>query len=240
MKILIILLSIFLVTLSSQTTYESGTFFGDKSKSGYQLHTGDGLRTFEVPVKFASKFDSKPKVMVTVTLLDAEQETQLRYSAEPFGVSRDGFTLKVSTWGGTRINGIGGYWLAEAEVLKLEEEEIKVGETIQLNNITFEYNKATLKSDSYEELDKVADYLANNSSVEIELSGHTDDVGSDEFNLKLSQERADAVVAYLVSKGIDASRLTAKGYGKSKPIASNSTEYGREQNRRVEFTVLKK
>jgi outer membrane protein OmpA-like peptidoglycan-associated protein len=82
--------------------------------------------------------------------------------------------------------------------------------------------------------------LKKNPSLKIEISGHTDDVGNEQSNLKLSQSRAEAVKNYLTEKGITADRLTAKGYGKSKPIALNSTEEGRKQNRRTEFTVLSK
>ncbi|HEY3402782.1 MAG TPA: OmpA family protein, partial [Ohtaekwangia sp.] len=79
-----------------------------------------------------------------------------------------------------------------------------------------------------------------NSSVEIEVSGHTDNKGSDEYNASLSQGRSQAVVDYIISQGIDSYRLTAHGYGESKPIDTNDSDAGRANNRRVEFTVVKK
>ncbi|NOT74473.1 MAG: OmpA family protein [Cyclobacteriaceae bacterium] len=117
---------------------------------------------------------------------------------------------------------------------------IEVGLTVRLKNIYFDFNKTTLKSESFIELNKVVSFLDENPTVEIEISGHTDSKGSDEYNLNLSQGRSQAVVEYLVTQNIDRGRLTAKGYGESKPIETNDTEEGRANNRRVEFTVLKK
>ena len=117
---------------------------------------------------------------------------------------------------------------------------IEVGTTVRLNNIFFDFDKTTLKSESYVELDKVVEFLQNNSSVEIEIAGHTDSKGSDDYNLNLSQGRAQAVVDYLISQGIDDYRLIAKGYGETVPLETNETDEGRAVNRRVEFTVLKK
>lgn len=116
---------------------------------------------------------------------------------------------------------------------------IEVGLTVRLKNIYFDFDKTTLKSESFIELDKVVDFLKRNPTVSIEISGHTDSKGSDTYNETLSQGRSQAVVDYLISQGIDASRLEAHGYGESKPIDSNDTEEGRANNRRVEFTVLK-
>ncbi|MDR3706551.1 MAG: OmpA family protein [Paludibacteraceae bacterium] len=116
---------------------------------------------------------------------------------------------------------------------------IEVGQTIRLNNIFFDFGKSTLRQESNEELDNVVNILNNNPKMEIEIAGHTDNVGSDAANMKLSDDRANAVRTYLISKGISASRVTAKGYGKTKPIATNDTDEGRQINRRVEFTIMK-
>jgi outer membrane protein OmpA-like peptidoglycan-associated protein len=115
----------------------------------------------------------------------------------------------------------------------------EVGQTIRLNNIFFDFAKATLRPESNEELDKVLKLLNDNPKMEIEISGHTDNVGSDAFNLKLSDGRANAVRTYLISKGIAETRITAKGYGETKPVATNDTDEGRQTNRRVEFTITK-
>jgi OmpA-OmpF porin, OOP family len=116
---------------------------------------------------------------------------------------------------------------------------IEVGLTVRLKNIYFDFDKTTLKSESFVELDKVVDFLKQNSKVSIEIAGHTDSKGSDTYNENLSQGRSQSVVDYVVNQGIDASRLQAHGYGESKPIDSNETDEGRANNRRVEFTVLK-
>ncbi|MEZ4402161.1 MAG: OmpA family protein [Kofleriaceae bacterium] len=103
-----------------------------------------------------------------------------------------------------------------------------------LQGVQFDSGKATLTSDSHARLDSVVEYMAHKASATIEISGHTDNVGSKKKNKRLSQERADAVRAYLVAKGIDASRIQAVGYGDERPIASNDTPEGRQQNRRIE------
>lgn len=119
-------------------------------------------------------------------------------------------------------------------------QPIEVGVTVRLQNIYFDFDKTTLKSESFPELNKVVDFLKKNETVEIEISGHTDSKGSDEYNQVLSQGRSQSVVDYIISQGIDSYRLVAKGYGESKAIDTNETDAGRANNRRVEFTVLKK
>ena len=119
-------------------------------------------------------------------------------------------------------------------------QPIEVGLTIRLKNIYFDFDKASLKSESFVELNKVVSFLDQNPTVEIEIAGHTDSKGSDEYNLNLSQGRSQSVVDYLAGQGIERNRLTAHGYGETKPIETNDTEIGRGNNRRVEFTVLKK
>jgi OmpA-OmpF porin, OOP family len=101
--------------------------------------------------------------------------------------------------------------------------------------ITFDYNKATLKPESMGELNKIVKFLGDNPTMKFEIGGHTDTDGEDDYNLKLSQQRADAVKTQLVKMGVDESRLTTKGYGETKPISDNGTPEGKANNRRVEF-----
>jgi len=115
-----------------------------------------------------------------------------------------------------------------------------VGETVKLNNIFFQTGKSTLTSDSYGELDKVVLLFKSYPNLEIEVAGHTDNVGSNDVNTKLSLARANAVKDYLTSEGVAVNKIKTKGYGESKPVATNDTDEGRTQNRRVEFTILKK
>jgi len=120
-------------------------------------------------------------------------------------------------------------------------KNISVGSKIVLNNIFFDFGKATLRSESTAELERLTKMLNEEiPSLRIEISGHTDNKSSADFNQKLSEARAKAVVDYLVAHGVNQSRLEYKGYGFSQPVASNDTEEGRQQNRRTEFKVLSK
>lgn len=121
----------------------------------------------------------------------------------------------------------------------VELKNIAVGSKIALRNIFFATGKADLRSESYTELDRLVKLLNDVPSLEVEISGHTDNTGSAVINEELSRDRAKAVVDYLVSKGIKKGRLTSAGYGSSQPIASNASAEGRQQNRRTEFKILK-
>lgn len=116
---------------------------------------------------------------------------------------------------------------------------IKEGMTVRLNNIFFDYNKFDLKAESYNELDRLVKLLNANKSMVIEISGHTDDKGDDNYNLKLSDSRSKSVYDYLIGKDISVKRISYKGLGETKPVASNKTDEGRKLNRRVEFYVVK-
>lgn len=113
-----------------------------------------------------------------------------------------------------------------------------VGTVVTLKNVFFDFDKTELKPESFVELDKLVSYLQQNS-LRIEIGGHTDNQGSDEYNDRLSENRAKAVYDYLVQKGIPANRLQYKGYGMRVPVADNSTEEGRAANRRTEFKIIR-
>jgi outer membrane protein OmpA-like peptidoglycan-associated protein len=117
---------------------------------------------------------------------------------------------------------------------------IEVGESIQLQNVFFEQGKPILKSESFPELDRLAEILKDNPSIHIELAGHTDNVGSPNLLLVLSQNRVITVKKYLEDKGIASKRVEGKGYGSTQPIEKNDTEEHRKMNRRVEFRITKK
>jgi OOP family OmpA-OmpF porin len=112
------------------------------------------------------------------------------------------------------------------------------GQVVRINNIFFEFGKADLKPESFPDLNRLVALLQSKPKLEIELGGHTDNVGTDDANNKLSAARAFSVVKYLTTKGIAAARLKASGYGKTRPVTTNDTDEGRAQNRRVEFTIL--
>jgi outer membrane protein OmpA-like peptidoglycan-associated protein len=119
-------------------------------------------------------------------------------------------------------------------------KKVEVGSTIVLNNIFFDFNKATLRPESASELDRLVKLLTDLPTLKIEISGHTDNIGASAYNKKLSEQRAKSVVDYLVGKSIAADRLTFVGYGFDKPIATNDTEEGRQMNRRTEFKIISK
>ncbi|HUR40213.1 MAG TPA: OmpA family protein [Verrucomicrobiae bacterium] len=116
-------------------------------------------------------------------------------------------------------------------------EGCATGESVVLKGVNFEVNSARLTANAKVILNQVADSLAS-SSMKIEIGGHTDAQGSDDFNQKLSDRRAQSVQGYLIARGIDSSRLTAKGYGETQPVDTNETPEGRELNRRVELKVV--
>jgi outer membrane protein OmpA-like peptidoglycan-associated protein len=107
-----------------------------------------------------------------------------------------------------------------------------------LEDCNFETGKATLEESSYKVIDELVAYLVRKDDERVEIGGYTDNVGTAASNIKLSQDRANTVRAYLLTKGIDPNRVTAKGYGMSNPVASNATADGRAQNRRTEVKIL--
>lgn len=115
-----------------------------------------------------------------------------------------------------------------------------VGQTVKLNNIFFQQSKYYLNTNSYPELTRLIRIMKEYPSLEIKISGHTDNQGDPALNLKLSQDRVNEVKKYLSARGINGSRITTEGFGGSKPIASNDQEETRAKNRRVEFTITKK
>lgn len=220
--------------------------------------TSDTTLVVDIPLQPVPK-----QLVLTGTVFDAKTgnpvTAAVNFSTRPAGIASD----KVSAVNGNfsrEIEQAGWYILTAStegylnttdsiRIDDLEQEQIsmslylqpiEVGLTVRLNNIYFDFDRTTLKSESFTELDKVVDFLQQNPTIEIEIAGHTDDKGSDEYNLNLSQGRAQSVVDYLSQNGVDRFRLVAKGYGESKPVDTNATEEGRAVNRRVEFTVLKK
>lgn len=158
------------------------------------------------------------------TRIAAQQEYSVRIEANGFVSALEKLNLGVD--------------IRELEMI-FKLQPIELGTTVNLKNVLFEQGKTVLLPQSYTELDVVVSFLKSNPSVKIELAGHTDNRGIPAQNVKLSQARVDKVKAYLVEKGIDKKRITGKGYGGNKPIASNENEDTRQLNRRVEFVIKK-
>ena len=141
------------------------------------------------------------------------------------------------------------YYIDDVSVVCIEQEPVKsepevstqipeVGEVVLLENIYFAFDKSEVLQQSYNALVKLKELLEKNPGMTIELRGHTDNQGTVEHNQKLSEERAKSVVKHLVAMGIDKERLSWRGFGKSDPVADNSSAEGRQKNRRVEYKVL--
>lgn len=130
-----------------------------------------------------------------------------------------------------------GYLEVEKTILL---KKIREGQTIVLRNIFFDFDKSTLRPESKKELENLLGIMQDNPTIKVELSGHTDSKGSAEYNKGLSLRRSQAVVKYLLDKGIAAERMESAGYGFDKPIATNDTDEGRQLNRRTELKILKK
>jgi OOP family OmpA-OmpF porin len=164
---------------------------------------------------------------------------QLKKDSDGDGVS-DYFDKCASTAANEKVDG-SGCALPKPEVVK-EEPKVTITEEDRrivneaFHDLEFDFGKTTIRAKSYTTLDKVATLLVN-KNFSLKLAGHTDNVGSESANMKLSKDRAEALKAYLVSKGANPSRIEATGYGETQPIASNKTAAGRQKNRRVEFTL---
>ena len=162
-----------------------------------------------------------------------------------FIVAADGHTALISS---IREGGYGGYDIyafqlpeevkpAPINVYDYVADDLNPGTVVQLVNIQFEFNSSALTPDSEEGVEMLKAFLESHPEIAVELAGHTDNVGSDAYNLKLSQERAEVVRQALVDKGIAPERLTAKGYGATKPIYPNDTDGHRAMNRRTEMIL---
>lgn len=213
--------------------------------------------------KVKEEVKPNPVIIVEGTVKNAETGTPLAASLEYVnldlnsvqGVGRSAISdgsYKVVLPYGTNFSvsaQLSGFY-AEALNLDLEDtgefatirkdillRPIKVESVIRLNNVFFETSKWELLPTSKTELDGLVTILNQNPTMKIEIRGHTDNVGSDELNLTLSENRAKSVVTYLIEKGILADRLTSKGYGESIPVTTNENTEGRQLNRRVEFII---
>ena len=164
----------------------------------------------------------------------------------PNSQAADRVKIHQAEWGGFHGNknyltnfrlAKGGNELYAQQTTDMSAVEKAIAETGKFvtNNILFETGKATLKPESMEEIQKVAEYMKKNPSARFEVQGHTDNVGSDKTNDPLSQQRAEAVVKALEDMGVDPFNLRPVGKGSHEPIADNGTEAGRAKNRRVEF-----
>jgi len=231
-------------------------YFSSNTLKGYG---GFDIYSFEMPVALRPQIvtyvkgiitDAKSKIPLeaNIEIVDLENNKTVYQNTS----EQDGSFLSTLTYGkdyGLNISKKGYLFYSENFSLHginnkrqykidVHLQGIDAGNKVVLKNIFFDTNKYDIKKESKTELEKLIAFLNDNERVKIEISGHTDDIGDDALNKTLSQNRAKAVYTYLLAQHIDAKRLVYKGYGKSQPIALNTTDEGRQLNRRTEFKII--
>ena len=240
----------------------------------YLTNSEDGYGESDiVKVKLLEKERPKPIVMVTGNVYNAKTKQPLSasliYETLPDGLEAgngvsspmDGsFKIILPYDKNYLIRATADKFFAQSENLNLDSlvkvgykeihkdlylVPIEIGQVVRLNNVFFDFDKWDLRPESFVELDRVVKLLQENPAIEIEMSAHTDSRGSDDYNMKLSDNRARSVMEYIISKGITSNRITSHGYGETVPVALNENSdgsdnpEGRQLNRRVEFKILK-
>ena len=203
-------------------SYVKGLVFDKETKLplGTTIELSD-ISTGEVLLQF----NSDPKTGSFFIILESNKDYAFTIDKVGYLFHSENFSLKQTSE-------------LKPYILKIGLAKPINGESIVLKNVLFDTDKFDIKKESIKELDKVVSFLNSSPNTKIEISGHTDNKGSETHNQSLSQNRAKSVVEYLISKGVNKSRLSYKGYGSSNPIDSNDTKEGRSNNRRTEMRIL--
>jgi outer membrane protein OmpA-like peptidoglycan-associated protein len=200
-----------------------------KRKMVFNVSDKDNGKNLKVKVKVTNKNTGEEIFLGENNQQDGRYTVHLRegdeYSVEVNNV--EGYTFNKKEISGDHL-----------EDFSIPVSKIKTGTSLEIEDIHFDFNSYKLSTASSKELDKLVQWMKTNKKVMVQIEAHTDDVGSDEFNHQLSDKRAKEIVSYLSKKGINASRMKAKGFGKSKPRVEGETEEARAQNRRVELHVI--
>jgi outer membrane protein OmpA-like peptidoglycan-associated protein len=199
-------------------THNMATIENISNKIGVKQSKNEGTITLEIPIDFKS--GSRGISFITEASAGDLDEIQIQFSTNGIIAQNSIIEMKIPE--------------------QKKEKLFKLGDEFTLTEIYFDTDLSTLKPESNKSLNDLVEILNDHPTMKIEIQGHTDNVGSDDHNMNLSKDRAQAVVNYLASKGIDLSRMSAKGYGETKPIPGNTnkTAEGRTKNRRVIFKVL--
>jgi outer membrane protein OmpA-like peptidoglycan-associated protein len=200
-----------------------------KKKMVFDVSDKDSGKNLKVKVKITNKSTGEE------ILLDENNQQDGRYTVH----LREGDEYSVE------VNNVEGYNFIKKDLsadaspeFSVPVSKIKSGTSLELEDIYFGYNSNELSENSDKELDKLVQWMKTNKKVMVQIEAHTDDIGSEEFNRMLSDKRAKEIVSYLNKKGIQSSRMKAKGFGETKPRAVGETEEARAQNRRVELHIL--
>ncbi|MHA4741379.1 OmpA family protein [Dyadobacter sp. MSC1_007] len=236
---------------------EKGYYTDDNSDKGqgrsllYTFDVPESLQKMITPTRYAKGkvFDKKTETVLAseIDLYDLKTQQKVgSFSSDSqngsflavlnsggeyaFYVSRPGYLFKSLTFS---VNDSASFVDLDIPLEAIEKDKAEV-----LNNIFFQTGAFTLDEKSKVELNKMIEFLTKNKAIKIEISGHTDDVGSDSENMELSRKRAQSVQEYLHQSGIAADRISAKGYGETQPVAPNDSEQNRQKNRRIEWRIL--
>ncbi len=209
-----------------------------ETSEGNAISNADGM--YKVTLPYGKQYSLRASADNFFSVIDTLDIAQVGPYKE---IHRDLYLNPVVTDGKLLTDSNGNVIRTNIDSLdgdEIDASKLAEGQILSSHNILFDYAKSIIRSDSYKELDKVAKLMKKNSTMVIELSAHTDAIGGYSANLKLSDDRANSARQYLLSKGIEASRIQAKGYGETTPVGDNKSEEGRQLNRRVEFRILKK
>ena len=248
--------------------HDIGTYKVTVTSPGYNAHTetftikDEGEEFYEIDKDF---YINKGQIItLSGTVMNDKTEEPMQVDVKY--IASDGFKGKVATeerYGTfeTKLASTGKYKLIvtkegflnykeEIEISDTKDDvffqkvirlvPIEIGATVRLNEIYFDTDKSDLRKKSYPEMNLAVEFMKDNPTIVIEIQGHTDDRGSNEHNRVLSDDRANAVMYYMLDKGIDPSRMTAKGYGETAPEVPNNSDDNRQHNRRVQFVIKAK
>lgn len=198
------------------------------------VRDGSSKQPLQAQIELMNLDNNKVESLVESDSISGEYLIVLTQGAEyALHVSRPGYLFKSLNFNYSEVKNF------EPVVVDVLLDKITAGSVAVLNNIFFDVDKYALKTKSASELNNIVRFMRSNPTVKIEIGGHTDNSGSREYNLQLSEKRARSVYQYLIEKGISEKRLALRGYGQDRPVGSNDTEEGRQQNRRIEFKVVK-
>jgi len=213
---------------------------------GNRIFSQDLKPTDKLALLKGSVTNFKGKILAKETIILFNEKTKATYKVNTDAAGKFEMLIPVGAVYALRYKN----FTSEMDYTKMEvpndkEATYEVGIKIDppkdfvLENVYFDTGKSSLKPNSFKALNDLVEILKIKNTMVVEIQGHTDNVGKDEENMKLSQDRADEVRKYLISKGIEAARVTSKGYGPTMPVADNANDAGKAKNRRTSLKVIK-